>query len=94
LKQIQAQGLTLNTFRRANVSQSAIAEELAQLHVRPTVQNFKECLKQETNEPKTDSLLSFKCYSELVGREEILLRLDAEFEVSNIVALAGPEGQG
>lgn len=43
---------------------------------------------------KTDSLLSFKCYSELVGRENILLNLDSELEDNNAVALVGPNGSG
>ena len=45
-------------------------------------------------EPRTDSLLSFKCYSELVGREDVILGLDREFEDANTVALVGLDGSG
>ena len=50
--------------------------------------------KSDTIEPKADSLLSFKCYSELIGREKVLLQLDTEFKHSNNVALVGSGGIG
>ena len=75
-------------------SHPAVAEELAQLHLRTIPSLSFERAKFDDIEPKTDSLLSFRCYSELVGREKLLLQLDSEFEVSDVVVLAGPGGVG
>lgn len=72
----------------------AVAEELAQLHLRTIPRLSFEKAKVNGTEPKTDSLLSFRCCSELVGREKLLLQLDSEFEISDVVVLAGPSGVG
>ena len=81
--------------RQKPISQSALAEELALLHARgPGSQTADGSPKVQPTDAKTDSLLSFKCYSELVGRENILLNLDFELEDNELVALVGPEGSG
>ena len=80
--------------REATPSRAVVAEELAQLYVRPSSRVSLDRSKSGIIEPKADSLLSFKCYSELIGREKVLLQLDTEFRDSNIVALVGPGGIG
>ena len=80
--------------REATPSRAVVAEELAQLYVKPLSRVSLDRSKSGTVEPKADSLLSFKCYSELIGREKVLLQLDAEFRDSNVVALIGPGGIG
>lgn len=73
---------------------ATLGEELAQLHLRTIPRLRFESTKLDIMEPKTDSLLSFRCYSELVGREKLLLQLDSEFERSDVVVLVGPGGVG
>lgn len=81
-------------YRRSKpISHSALAEELAQLHARD-LQTASGNLQVKRVEPRTDSLLSFKCYSELVGREDVLLNLEQKYESAGALALVGPDGGG
>ena len=89
----QLTSLDSHLLRRTKpISQSALAEQLAQLSTEP--QGLATTLQVTVAEPRTDSLLSFKCYSEIVGREDVLLALDRSFDDASLLVLVGPHGSG